>query len=72
LLERALAIREKALGAEHPETAKSLYELANLEENQATAELLYKRALAIQEKVLGAGHPDTVKSRKALAGLYRE
>ncbi len=72
LLKRALAIREKALGAEHPETAKSLYELANLEENQAAAELLHKRALAIREKVLGAEHPDTVKSRKALARLYRE
>ena len=34
LFERALAIREKALGAEHPDTATSLNNLAGLLQSQ--------------------------------------
>src|SRR5262245_42400146 len=48
-LNRALAIREKALGADHPNTATSFNNLAALYESQgkyAEAEQLYKRALA--------------------------
>ena len=56
LYERALAIREKALGPEHPDLATNLYNLAELYDNQgqcAKAEPLYQQALAIREKVLG-------------------
>ena len=52
LHERALAIREKALGPEHPDTAASLNSLANLLAAQgdlAAARPLYERALAIYE-----------------------
>jgi len=73
LYERALAIREKVLGAEHPDTAQSLNNLAVLYYNQgryAEAEPLYVRALAIAEKVLGAEHPDTASSLNNLAALY--
>jgi tetratricopeptide (TPR) repeat protein len=62
---RALAIREKALGAEHPYVAKSLNNLALLYDNQgkyAEAEPLFVRALAIREKVLRAEHPDVANS----------
>jgi tetratricopeptide (TPR) repeat protein len=74
-LSRALAIREKSLGADHPDTAASLNNLAELYREQgkyADAEPLLKRALAIGEKALGADHRDTATSLNNLAALYRE
>ena len=73
LLKRARAIREKALGPEHPDTATSLNNLAGLYRamgDYAQAEPLYQRALAIREKALGPEHPDTATSLNNLAGLY--
>ena len=64
LLGRALAIKEKALGPEHPDTATSLNNLAGLYwlmGDYAKAEPLLQRALAIREKAVGAEHPDTAK-----------
>ena len=61
LLQRALQIREKALGPEHPDVATSLNNLAVLYRAQgryAEAEPLYQRALKIREKALGPEHPD--------------
>ena len=61
LYKRALAIREKALGPDHPDVATSLNNLAELYRDQgryADAEPLYKRALAIYEKALGPDHPN--------------
>ncbi|MCK5521695.1 MAG: tetratricopeptide repeat protein, partial [Thiomargarita sp.] len=72
LARRALAIIEKVLGAEHPDTATSLNNLALLLSNKGdydSAEPLYRRALAIREKVLGAEHPDTAQSLNNLALL---
>ena len=74
LYKRSLAIREKALGPEHPDVAYSLNNLAALYELQgryAEAEPLYKRSLAIREKALGPDHPDVAVSLNNLAGLYR-
>jgi tetratricopeptide (TPR) repeat protein len=73
LYQRALAIREKALGPEHPDVATSLNNLALLSHNQgqyAKAESLYQRALAIREKALGPEHPDVATSLDNLAVLY--
>ena len=73
-IERALAIREKALGPEHPDTATSLNNLAVLHQDQgdlAGARPLYERALAIREKVLGPEHPDTATSLNNLAILLK-
>jgi tetratricopeptide (TPR) repeat protein len=67
----SLAI-EKALGAEHPDTATSLNNLAGLLKRQgdlAGARPLYERALAIFEKVLGPEHPSTARSRRNLTTL---
>src|SRR3712207_4238207 len=53
LSQRALAIREKGLGPEHPDVARSLNNLAWLYYAQgqyAKAEPLSQRALAIREK----------------------
>ena len=65
-----LAIREKALGPDHPDVAKSLNNLAVLYDNEgryAEAEPLYKRALAIREKALGPDHPDVAISLNNLS-----
>jgi tetratricopeptide (TPR) repeat protein len=70
--ERALAIREKVLGSEHPDTATSLNNLALLLKEQgdlAAARPLLERALAIREKALGPEHPDTAQGLNNLAFL---
>jgi tetratricopeptide (TPR) repeat protein len=75
LLRDALAMREKALGPEHPHTALSLNNLANLLAAQgdiAGARPLYERALAIYEKALGPEHPETATSLNNLASLLRD
>ena len=74
LYERALAIREKALGPDHPDVAKSLNNLALLYRAQGAYERagpLYERALAIREKALGPDHPHTKMARENLAALRR-
>ncbi|BAY28681.1 peptidase-like protein [Nostoc carneum NIES-2107] len=74
IAERALAIREKILGQEHPDVAESLNNLALLyssQGNYAKAEPLYHRSLAIWEKVLGKEHPDVANSLNNLAALYQ-
>ena len=73
LVQRALAIREKILGSEHPDVAASLDNLAGLYRDQgkyAEAEVRYRRALAIGEKALGPEHPRVAASLNNLAGLY--
>jgi tetratricopeptide (TPR) repeat protein len=74
LFERALRIREKVLGPEHPDTARSLNNLGFALEAQgdlSSARLLYERALTINEKVLGPEHPNTSGSLHDLARLLR-
>jgi tetratricopeptide (TPR) repeat protein len=73
LLQRALEIREKELGPEHPATATSLNNLAMLYDamgNYQKALPLLQRALKIREKQLGPEHPDTAISLNNLAALY--
>src|SRR5262245_36227987 len=70
---QVLAINEILLGANHPDTARSLHELAEIyytQEKYEEAEPLYKRALAINEAALGADHPNTAISLHNLANLY--
>lgn len=70
LLERALTIREAALGGKHPEVALSLELLASLylrEGRYVLARPLYDRALAIREAVLGESHPAVAESLRSLA-----
>ncbi|MFM2120728.1 MAG: hypothetical protein RL722_2196 [Pseudomonadota bacterium] len=74
LAEKALALRQKALGLNHPITATSLNNLASLYRetgDYGKAELLFLRALAIRDKALGADHPDTAISQSNLADLYQ-
>ncbi|WP_437917252.1 tetratricopeptide repeat protein [Sorangium sp. So ce302] len=61
---RALVIDKKALGMEHPSTARDLNNigLALAEQgNNAAAIEHYRRALTIDEKVLGKEHPSTAR-----------
>jgi CHAT domain-containing protein len=70
-----LAINEKALGGNHPTTANSINNLAELYTRQGKytkSEPLYLRALSITEKALGPDHPDTASSLNNLAILYNK
>jgi tetratricopeptide (TPR) repeat protein len=70
---RALEIRERLLGANHPDTASSLNNLALLYQTQGRyteAEPLYQRALSIYERQLGGDHLDTALNFNNLAYLY--
>jgi hypothetical protein len=53
------------LGADHPDVAASLNNLAGLYRAQGRygeAEPLYRRSLQIVEQQLGADHPDVAKA----------
>ena len=70
----ALQASEERSGADHPDTATSLNNLAGLYESQgrySEAEPLYERSLEIHESQLGADHPDTASSLNNLAALYK-
>ncbi|MCB8982655.1 MAG: tetratricopeptide repeat protein [Ardenticatenaceae bacterium] len=72
--ERALAIDEKALGPDHPDTAIDLNNLGLLLKTMgdlAGARPYHERALAIREKALGPDHPDTATSLNNLGGLLQ-
>ncbi|MFY9894662.1 MAG: tetratricopeptide repeat protein [Xanthobacteraceae bacterium] len=73
--QQVLAIREKALGPDHPDVAQALHNLAVLYGQQgryAEAAPLLKRALAIREKALGPDHLDVATTLNDLAHLYVE
>ena len=81
LIERALAIREKTLGPEHPDTIETIAMLANLynsHDDHAHADPLWHRLLAVQEKTLGTDGTEVADTLDALAirateqGKYRE
>jgi CHAT domain-containing protein len=75
LHERALQIREAALGPEHPNVAMSLNNLANVllgQGDDAGARPLHERALAIREAALGPEHPDVANSLNNLALVLRD
>ncbi len=70
---KALKIKEKLLGEEHPDTATSYNDLAGhyvLMGEYEKAEPLSLKALKIQEKLLGEEHPYTATSYNNLAILY--
>ena len=73
LHERALAIRERALGPDHPDVAGSLNNLANVywfQGRYAEAQTFYERALAIRQSALTPDHPDLAASLHNLALAY--
>ncbi len=65
LYERSLAIRERVLGPEHPDTVISLNNLAlalHAQGELMAARHLHERALAIRERVRGPEHPSVAVS----------
>jgi tetratricopeptide (TPR) repeat protein len=75
LFVRSLAIREEQLGANHPDTAASLNNLAGLYESTGRykeAEPLYVRAVAIAEDKLCIDHPSTQTICKNLQILRQQ
>ena len=75
LLRRALAIKERGIGAEHPEVAIALDNLAQLLQatnRTAEAEPLLRRALAIDERSFGVDHPNVAIRLNNLAQLLRD
>ena len=75
LYEEALSISRRVLGADHPDTATSLNNLAGLYRAQgryAEAAPMLKEAVEIMERVLGAEHPNTKIMRKNYEALLAE
>ena len=75
--QRALEIREKIYGSDHPEVAKSLHQLATSYIFQVdpgkfreAADLL-KRALRIRQKKFSKNHPAIALTLESLALLYK-
>jgi len=65
LLQEALATRRAALGNEHLDVARSLFNLAVVLRRRgdyAGAEALHREALALRRKLLGNEHPDVARS----------
>jgi len=74
IAEKALEVAQRTLGAAHPDTLKSVHNLAALYRVQgryAEAEPLYRRALAGREVALGAAHPDTLTTVNNIGFLYQ-
>ena len=70
--ERALDIRRKTLGEEHPDVAQSLNNLATVYQNigdYERARELYQRAVDILQKTLGEQHPGVTYPLTGLAGV---
>ena len=75
LAEQSLSLREKELGAMHPDVAASLNSLADIHRSlgqYAKALPLFTRALDIRETVLGPRHPDVAETLTDLAMVYLE
>jgi tetratricopeptide (TPR) repeat protein len=73
LLNRGLAIREKALGTEHPDVATSLESIAALRHRQgdrAESRKLLERALTIQGQALDADHLDIAITLESAAKAH--
>jgi CHAT domain-containing protein/Tfp pilus assembly protein PilF len=73
-IERALKIRERVLGPDHPDVAAALNGLGRLYRGRgeyAKAESLFQRALTIQENAFGPEHPALTDSLNNLGHLYR-
>jgi Tfp pilus assembly protein PilF len=74
IAQEAVELSEKALGADHPDTAAAVNNLGKLYYSMgdyAKAEPLYQRALKIYEKALGPDRPETAQELNNLAELYR-
>lgn len=75
LAQRALQIREKYLGPEHPDTITSLNNLAGLYMTIDSSDMampLYYQVLKIQERTLGPDHPSNARILIVLGEIYKD
>ena len=75
LAERALGVREKELGPDHPDVGTSLFGLGNIcgdNGDWARVEPLYLRALAIREKAFGPDHISVAAILNGLGLFYKD
>ena len=71
---KALAIRERVLGTEHPDTAATYNNMAGVDSDRGEygkALEYYGKALAIRERVLGTEHPSTATTYNNMAVVYQ-
>ena len=72
---KALEIREKVLGKEHPSTANSYNNIGTVYSDMGDYDKAleyYFKDLAISEKVLGKEHPDTATSYNNIGTVYSD
>jgi tetratricopeptide (TPR) repeat protein len=75
LQQQSMEIRQRVLGPEHPDTLKSMNNLAatlSEEGHPAEAEKLDRETLDIRRRVLGPEHPDTLTSMNNLAAILSD
>src|SRR5439155_19933364 len=73
-LERSTALRKQKLGPDHPDTLRSMENVARLYQERGqydAAESLYQQVLEGERRQLGADHPNTLTTLNDLAFLYR-
>jgi tetratricopeptide (TPR) repeat protein len=73
-LERALDVRRRVLGGDHPKTLLTMMHIGTLDIRQgkyAEAEALFSQTLEIQLRTLGPEHADTLSSMSSLANIHR-
>jgi len=73
--QRALEIRRRVLGPEHPDTLESVNSLTGVlreEGHYSEAEKLDRETLDTRRRVLGPEHPDTLSSMNNLANVLSE
>jgi hypothetical protein len=74
-LERAVELRTKVQGEEHPDTLTAMSDLADLELDQgkfAAALALHTRVLQSRRRILGMEHPATLMSLGRVATVYEK
>ncbi|KAH7184094.1 P-loop containing nucleoside triphosphate hydrolase protein [Fusarium oxysporum] len=72
---RAWVLRRKVLGEKHPDTIRSMADLAATYHAQGRHdedEEIAVKVLELRREVLGEKHPDTIRSMAALATTYHE
>ena len=75
LFEQTLAVQQRLLGPDDPDTLTSQNNLASAYQDAgqtADAIQLYKLTLEVRERLLGADHPSTLNSRGNLAAAYQD
>jgi tetratricopeptide (TPR) repeat protein len=73
--ERALSLRRRELGENHPDTLAAMGSLAAAYERSGKlkeAESIYAKVVELQERILGPDNPGTLKAMNGLAVTYAE